>query len=106
METERFEMRAPKDWLAEVDEWRREQPIPPSRAAAIRYLVEAGLKAAEKSSGASRSGGPKRQTAAPDQAAEPSPPKPSPPRKPAPRAKAAAMSKEAQLRALREQGAR
>src|SRR5256885_17202904 len=59
---------------------------------AIRRLIEAGLNAAAKSSGASGSGGSKRQTVAPDQAAK-TPVEPSP-RKPAPRAKAAAMSKE------------
>lgn len=45
METERFEMRAPRDWLAAIDEWRREQPVIPSRAAAIRYLVEYAINA-------------------------------------------------------------
>jgi hypothetical protein len=48
METERFEMRAPKDWLAKLDDWRREQPVIPSRSAAIRRLVDVGLQTADK----------------------------------------------------------
>jgi hypothetical protein len=47
-ETERFEMRAPKNWLAAIDDWRRKQPTIPSRSKAIRYLVELGLKSAEE----------------------------------------------------------
>lgn len=39
----RFEMRAPKAWLALVDDWRRKQPDIPPRAEAIRRLVEKGL---------------------------------------------------------------
>jgi len=39
----RFEMRANKRWVAAVDNWRREQPDLPSRAEAIRRLVERGL---------------------------------------------------------------
>ena len=41
--SERFEMRVPSDWLAKVDEWRRQQDDLPSRAEAIRRLVESGL---------------------------------------------------------------
>jgi hypothetical protein len=43
--TERFEMRVPASFLKVVDEWRRKQPELPSRAEAIRRLVEIGLKA-------------------------------------------------------------
>jgi hypothetical protein len=43
--TERFEMRVPASFLKMVDEWRRKQPELPSRAEAIRRLVELGLKA-------------------------------------------------------------
>lgn len=44
----RFEMRAPKAWLARVDDWRRQQPDLPPRAEAIRRLVDETLdKAAE-----------------------------------------------------------
>ncbi len=39
----RFEMRAGPGWLARVDEWRRSQPDLPSRAEAIRRLVEKAL---------------------------------------------------------------
>lgn len=41
----RFEMRASDSWLNRVDEWRRIQPDIPSRAEAIRRLVELGLTA-------------------------------------------------------------
>jgi hypothetical protein len=34
--------------LAAIDAWRRNQPDMPSRAAAIRQLVDAGLKATKK----------------------------------------------------------
>jgi hypothetical protein len=43
--TERLELRADSDFLAKVDEWRRNQPDLPPRAAAIRRLVEKGLEA-------------------------------------------------------------
>jgi uncharacterized protein len=42
--TERFEMRAPSSFLKTIDDWRRKQPELPSRAEAIRRLVEIGLK--------------------------------------------------------------
>jgi hypothetical protein len=44
----RFEMRVPKAWLSQVDEWRRLQADLPSRAEAIRRLVELGLANAER----------------------------------------------------------
>ena len=40
----RFEMRASDQWIKAVDDWRRQQPDLPSRAEAIRRLVEAALK--------------------------------------------------------------
>ena len=43
--TERFEMRVTASFLKMVDDWRRRQPELPSRAEAIRRLVELGLKA-------------------------------------------------------------
>jgi hypothetical protein len=43
--TERLELRVDSDFLAKVDEWRRDQPDLPPRAAAIRRLVEKGLEA-------------------------------------------------------------
>lgn len=39
----RFEMRAANEWLRKLDGWRREQPDLPSRAEAIRRLVELGM---------------------------------------------------------------
>jgi hypothetical protein len=42
--TERFEMRVSTEFLKAVDQWRRQQPDQPSRAAAIRQLVEIELK--------------------------------------------------------------
>jgi hypothetical protein len=41
--TERFEMRLSTDDVISLDEWRRHQSDIPSRAEAIRRLVEAGL---------------------------------------------------------------
>lgn len=41
-----FQMRASEEWLRKIDDWRRKQPDIPSRAEAIRQLVEAGLKVA------------------------------------------------------------
>ena len=38
-----FQMRASDEWLAKIDDWRRKQPDLPSRAEAIRRLVERGL---------------------------------------------------------------
>jgi hypothetical protein len=40
-----FQMRATEDWLRRLDDWRRAQIIIPSRAEAIRRLVEVGLEA-------------------------------------------------------------
>jgi hypothetical protein len=48
MKTERFEMRWPAELLAQVDEWRGQQPVLPPRAAAIRRLIEIGLEAVQK----------------------------------------------------------
>jgi hypothetical protein len=42
--TERFEMRMEPETLKKVDDWRRTQPDLPSRAEAVRRLVEAALK--------------------------------------------------------------
>jgi hypothetical protein len=38
-------MVTPPGWLATIDDWRRNQPDIPSRAEAVRRLVEKGLKA-------------------------------------------------------------
>ncbi len=47
--TERFQMRASPAFLRLVDDWRRKQPDLPSRAEAIRRLVERGANAPDKS---------------------------------------------------------
>jgi hypothetical protein len=41
--THPFQMRVSPEWLAVIDEWRRAQPDIPSRAEAIRRLVEKGI---------------------------------------------------------------
>lgn len=43
-ETERVPLVAPRSWIRRVDEWRRTQNKIPSRADAIRQLVDAGLE--------------------------------------------------------------
>lgn len=43
-ETERVPLVAPRSWIRRVDEWRRTQSKIPSRADAIRQLVDAGLE--------------------------------------------------------------
>ena len=45
MKLERFEMRAEEEWLKALDDWRRRQADLPSRAEAIRRLVDAALAA-------------------------------------------------------------
>jgi len=40
----RFEMLAPAEWLKALDDWRRKQDDLPSRAEAIRRLVEIALQ--------------------------------------------------------------
>jgi metal-responsive CopG/Arc/MetJ family transcriptional regulator len=42
--SERFEMRVPSSFLKSIDDWRRKQEDLPSRAEAIRRLVEEALK--------------------------------------------------------------
>lgn len=44
MKAERFEMRATADFLAKLDEWRRRQSDLPSRAEAIRRIVDRSLE--------------------------------------------------------------
>jgi hypothetical protein len=94
MLSERFEMRFSPELVEKIDQWRQAQPVPPSRAAAIRYLIESGLEArqvgAPSSDGSAR--GSSRKPATGKRAS-------------APKAKALRMSKEAQIRAMREQGA-
>jgi metal-responsive CopG/Arc/MetJ family transcriptional regulator len=57
MKTERFEMRAGEAFLNALDDWRRRQPDLPSRAEAVRRLVEAALADEKKRGGR----GPKRR---------------------------------------------
>jgi hypothetical protein len=38
-----FQMRVNDEWLKALDDWRRQQPDIPSRAEAVRRLVEKGL---------------------------------------------------------------
>ena len=40
----RVELRVERQWLKDLDEWRRNQIGIPSRAASIRYLVAKGAK--------------------------------------------------------------
>jgi hypothetical protein len=47
-QTERFQMRVSPSFLRLVDDWRRKQADLPSRAEAIRRLVERGVGAPEK----------------------------------------------------------
>jgi hypothetical protein len=49
-QTERFQMRVSPSFLRLIDDWRRRQPDLPSRAEAIRRLVERGINAPEKPS--------------------------------------------------------
>jgi hypothetical protein len=61
MLTERFEMRFSPELIDKIDQWRETQPVPPSRAAAIRYLIETGLEMkAAAPSGSSGPGGAKK----------------------------------------------
>ena len=46
--TQRFELRIPSGFFKGIDDWRRKQEDLPSRAEAIRRLVEIGLKAKVK----------------------------------------------------------
>jgi hypothetical protein len=39
-----FHIKVPASWLQGLDAWRDCQPVPSTRAAAIRYLVELGLR--------------------------------------------------------------
>ena len=43
--SERLELRVDEAFLAKIDAWRRKQPDLPSRASAVRQLVELALQA-------------------------------------------------------------
>lgn len=47
MRDKQFQMRTTQEWLDRVDDWRRKQPNIPSRAEAVRLLVERGLSASQ-----------------------------------------------------------
>jgi hypothetical protein len=51
-----FQFKAPKDWLAKVDKWRKRQEGFPSRASAIRTLVERQLEAESEPNGKKKGG--------------------------------------------------
>ena len=51
MKTERFEMRLDREMLEGVDSWRSVQPDIPSRAEAVRQLVDMGLAASRQPKG-------------------------------------------------------
>jgi hypothetical protein len=53
-QTERFQMRASKEFMQSLDEWRRRQPDLPGRAEAIRRLTELALTRQSDSGGKKR----------------------------------------------------
>jgi hypothetical protein len=42
--TGRLEIRVPEALINAIEKWRLRQTVPPSRSAAIRYLIESGLE--------------------------------------------------------------
>ena len=48
MLSERFELRFTADLLRQIDDWRRKQSDLPSRAEAIRRLIETALKSEQR----------------------------------------------------------
>jgi hypothetical protein len=48
MMTDRFELRLAPELLDRLEQWRQRQPAVPSKASAVRYIMELGLTAAEK----------------------------------------------------------
>jgi len=46
-QSERFQMRVSPSFLRTIDEWRRKQPDLPSRAEAIRRLVDQAVKSSQ-----------------------------------------------------------
>jgi hypothetical protein len=48
MKTERLEMRIDPQLREDIDRWREQQAVPPSRSAAIRYLLVHGLREAPR----------------------------------------------------------
>lgn len=63
MLTSRFELRLAPELLDRIEQWRQGQPAAPSKAAAIRHIIELGLEAAEKAAPSShRRGGVRKPT--------------------------------------------
>ncbi len=58
-----FQMRASAEFLRRVDDWRREQADLPSRAEAIRRLIQLGLQAGTKEGGGRPRSGKKAEAA-------------------------------------------
>jgi hypothetical protein len=104
MMTDRFELRLAPELLDRIERWRLRQPVAPTKAAAIRYIIELGLDAVDKGQappGGSPPGSSPRKPAGPAKPAAPQAKKPTA----SDRQATAAQTKEAQIRALREQGA-
>jgi hypothetical protein len=100
---QRLQLVISKGQIRTVDEWRRQQPDLPSRSEAIRRLIEAGLgKAPASAPPGGNTPGPVRKPAGPDKTAAPRAKKPTASDR---QAIMPAQTKEAQIRALREQGA-
>lgn len=52
-----LQMRVSSDWVKEIDDWRRQQEIIPSRADAVRQLLAIGMKVErDRLAGASKKG--------------------------------------------------
>jgi hypothetical protein len=54
-QSERFNMKASPEFLARLDEWRREQPDLPNRSEAIRRLVEIAMRKSGNTGGRCKS---------------------------------------------------
>jgi hypothetical protein len=48
VQDKQLQMRVSKEFLALVDEWRRQQPVIPSRTEAVRRMVEAAAVRAKR----------------------------------------------------------
>jgi hypothetical protein len=97
-------VRLPPDLLKALDRWRQEQADPPGRPEAIRRLIEASLSRPGDRTPAPSGGstpGSTRKPATPGKTTAPRAKKPTA----SDRQAMPSQSKEAQIRALREQGA-
>jgi hypothetical protein len=105
--TSRLELRLSPDTLDRIERWRRRQAVPPTKAAAIRHIVELGLAEAEK--GARHPGGDSGSSSSSKPGSKSGPSRVPRAKKPPPERKAEpaeARSKLEQIRALREQSTR